>query len=91
MMEADRVSVGYEGRKVVDDISFSIGESNSLVYSAHNGSGKTTLLKAMTGLLPLLDGKIEIAGKSIDAYNAKELARMVAVLPSFRETLFLTR
>lgn len=88
MMEADRVSVGYEGRKVVDDISFSIGESEFFGILGPNGSGKTTLLKAMTGLLPLLDGKIEIAGKSIDAYNAKELARMVAVLPQLSGDTF---
>ncbi|RUQ31627.1 ATP-binding cassette domain-containing protein [Peribacillus cavernae] len=53
-----------------------------------NGSGKTTLLKMMSGVMPYGHGKISIKGKEISAYTAKELAKIVAVLPQHSAQTF---
>lgn len=52
------VSIGYEKKLVLDDISFEIDSGDYLCIVGENGSGKTTLMKGLLGLLPLRTGKI---------------------------------
>jgi ABC-type Mn2+/Zn2+ transport system ATPase subunit len=53
------VSLGYDGRAVLEHISFSIEEGEFLALLGPNGAGKTTLLRGMLGLIPLLAGRFE--------------------------------
>src|SRR5262249_56639761 len=52
------VSVGYEGRAVLEHISFAIERGEFLALLGPNGAGKTTLLRGMLGLIPVLAGRI---------------------------------
>lgn len=51
-------SLGYEGRKVVTQLSFNINEGDYLCIVGENGSGKSTLMKTMLGLIPPIEGEI---------------------------------
>ena len=60
--EADSISVNRGLRRVVQDVSFSLGEGDALTVTGANGAGKSTLLRALCGLLPLAAGTLRLAG-----------------------------
>lgn len=59
---ARRLSVGYGSRVVLSDIDSFLQPGGSVALVGSNGSGKSTLLKTLAGLLPPLDGGVEILG-----------------------------
>ncbi|SDM99896.1 iron complex transport system ATP-binding protein [Fictibacillus solisalsi] len=88
MINVQQLSGGYDGKKVVDDLSFSVEKGKITGIIGPNGSGKTTLMKMINGMLPFQSGEVLIKGKPISSYSAKELARMIAVLPQHAESSF---
>ena len=57
VIEAERVSYGYNGQKpVIDDFSTIIMRGDKIGIIGPNGSGKTTLLRVLLGNLPLETG-----------------------------------
>lgn len=52
------VSLGYEGKALLEHLSFSVHEGDYLCIVGENGSGKSTLLKTLLGLTPPLGGTI---------------------------------
>jgi len=58
----DRVCVERDGRRVLEDLSFSVRERQVVGIVGPNGAGKTTLLRALLGLIPVTAGRIEVLG-----------------------------
>ena len=56
------VTLGYEGRPVVEGLSFTVGSGDYLYILGENGSGKSTLIKAILGLHPAMKGEIRWEG-----------------------------
>ena len=52
------VALGYDGRTVVKDVSFSLSQGNYLCIVGENGAGKSTLMKTVLGLRKPLRGVI---------------------------------
>ena len=48
----------FEGKKVIDDISFSVNSGETLGVVGFSGSGKSTILKLICGLLYADSGNI---------------------------------
>ncbi|WP_156643839.1 adenosylcobinamide amidohydrolase [Lentibacillus sp. JNUCC-1] len=88
MIEMKHVSGGYGSEPVVKDITFEIKSQEFFGIIGPNGSGKTTLAKLMSALLPVQSGTIHAAGKALEDYSAKELARLMAVLPQHSSQTF---
>lgn len=88
MIVVEHLSGGYEDLPIVKDISFTVGKGKILGILGPNGSGKSTLLKVMSGILPAVEGTISIDGKSILSYNARALAKKMAVLPQLHANAF---
>ena len=57
-LTCQNLRVGYEGRAVSRDLTFSVSRGNYLCILGENGSGKSTLMKTILGLLPPISGKI---------------------------------
>lgn len=55
----NQVSVGYEGKAVLQNLNFAVNAGDYLCIVGENGSGKSTLMKTLLGLQPPLAGKIE--------------------------------
>lgn len=58
LFEAKDLTLGYEGRSVVENISFSAGTGDYLCIVGDNGAGKSTLVKALLGLIQPLSGSL---------------------------------
>jgi zinc transport system ATP-binding protein len=75
LIEADRVSLGYEGRVVLKDLSFSLDGGDYLCVVGENGSGKTTLVKGILGLLSPVQGSLVMGPKAREiGYISQEAA-----------------
>jgi zinc transport system ATP-binding protein len=61
IITCQNVSFGYEGRRVVRGLSFTVYEGDYLCVVGENGCGKTTLLKGLLRFLNPLDGGISFA------------------------------
>ncbi len=58
LITCNSLVLGYDSRRVVEDISFSVNEGDYLVIVGENGSGKSTLIKALLGLNRAISGEI---------------------------------
>ena len=50
--------VGYDGKAVLQDLSFAVFSGDYLCIVGENGSGKCTLMKTILGLQPPISGRI---------------------------------
>lgn len=73
MIKAENISIGYRGRIVAKEISFTASRSECILLCGANGSGKTTLLRTIAGLQKPLEGTIKTDGTvvMIPAYIPK--------------------
>jgi ABC-type Mn2+/Zn2+ transport system ATPase subunit len=53
------VSLGYDGRVVLEHVDLEIAAGEFVALVGPNGGGKSTLLRGMLGLLPPLAGRVE--------------------------------
>jgi iron complex transport system ATP-binding protein len=82
------VSVLRGWRSLFTNLNLSLGVGEVLGVLGPNGSGKTSLLCACTGELTTISGEIRYGDKELNPSNAKELARMRAVLPQQSQLTF---
>ena len=65
-LEIKNITGGYNGKKVIENISFSVNTGEIISIIGPSGTGKTTLFNIIAGLLkPLNDGKIYLNEKDI--------------------------
>ena len=79
-LDVKNLSLSYDGRPALKDLSLSIREGEFFVIIGPNGSGKTTLLKAIAGLIPS-ESAITILNQPLDRYSRRQLAQCLAVVP----------
>lgn len=65
VIRVENFTAAYDGKTVIDDISFDVKRGEVFVILGGSGCGKSTLLKHMIGLYPPHRGKIFIEGKDI--------------------------
>ncbi|MDQ6837307.1 MAG: ATP-binding cassette domain-containing protein, partial [Actinomycetota bacterium] len=58
------VTVAYGREPVIEGITGRVEAGGSLALIGPNGAGKSTLIKAVLGLVPLLEGTVEVLGQS---------------------------
>ena len=66
------VSAGYDGNRVLRDVSFSIEKPAIYVVLGPNGAGKTTLLRTLSGILQPYEGEVTVSGVPIDRPAARD-------------------
>lgn len=88
IFEARNVCAGYNGRRIVDDVSFSIESGEVLCLLGPNGVGKTTLFKSLLGLIPVMDGGLFIDGLPLDRRDRKRTASLIGYVPQVHEPPF---
>ncbi len=88
MLEVKNVSVKYDGREILRDISFGIEAGEIAVLIGANGAGKTTILKAINGGVAASSGEVLLDGRSIGKMRRREIAKKIAVVAQENETKF---
>ena len=64
ILKAEHICVVFEGKKVVDNVSFTVDRGDYLCIVGENGAGKSSLVRAMLGLCPTSCGKAEFLLKT---------------------------
>ncbi len=90
MIEFQHVSFAYEkGRSVIEDLSFRIGDGESVGLIGANGAGKSTVMKLMLGLLAG-EGKILVDGSELNRANLSQIRRKLGfVLQNSDNQMFM--
>ena len=84
-IQARHLSVTIGAAPILDDLSFSVSEGESVALIGQNGSGKSTLLRALVGILPPSSGSIELYGEN-SAANPRVLSQIGYVPQRFART-----
>lgn len=70
-LKLEKLSVGYNGRTVIDNIDLSVARGSCIALVGPNASGKTTLMRAIAGRLAPAGGSIQVDGHPVDLAKPK--------------------
>jgi len=77
VIEIDRVSKAYDGRRVVDDLSLTIPEGSFCVLLGPSGCGKSTTLRMINRLVAFDSGTIRVGGEDVRRIPPEALRRRI--------------
>lgn len=75
-LSVQNLTVAYQKKPVLRDISFEIPEGKLIGIVGPNGAGKSTLIKAALGLIPRVTGEVTLYGRPY-----KEQRKLVGYVP----------
>jgi branched-chain amino acid transport system ATP-binding protein len=75
LLEARGLRTGYGRLPVVFNVDLEVREGEIVALLGANGAGKTTTLRALSGMLPLMGGEIELDGKPLNGSAPDAIAR----------------
>lgn len=81
LLQAEHITICYNGKPVVQDVSFTVGTGEILGIVGESGSGKSTIIKAAMGLLGtggmVTRGDIFYRGENVVDMSVKERRRFL--------------
>jgi len=81
------LTLAYEGRAVVKDLSFTVCPGDYICIVGENGSGKTTLVKTLVGLKKPAAGKITF-GDGLDRHDVGYVPQNIHTGKDFPATVY---
>lgn len=81
VLNAKDLTLQYGQRRVVEELTAEIPEGKVTMIVGANACGKSTLLRGLSRLLKPAGGTVTLDGKDIHSRPAKELARILGLLP----------
>ena len=69
--------VGYKEKAILPPINVTLYEGSMIALIGPNGAGKSTLFKTLTAHIKAVSGEIELFGKELNSYSAKEKATII--------------
>ena len=79
-IEFKNVSLFFDNRSILRDISFVVHRGEKVVIAGENGSGKTTLVNLLLGLYQASFGEILIDGIPIQEYNIEAYRKKISTV-----------
>lgn len=89
LIKANNISLAYDGRTVVDNLSFAVSKGDYLCVIGENGSGKSTLIKALLSLISPSGGSLEY-GDGLSKNEIGYLPQQTRVQRDFPSSVFET-
>lgn len=86
LLELHGAGFAYGSRRVLDDVSLSIDEGDSLGLVGESGAGKSTILRLLLGLATPLGGHVLFEGTALNPRDRAQMRRFRAsVQPIFQD------
>src|ERR1041385_3774776 len=75
LLEVSGLRAGYGRLPVIFGIDLSVDEGEIVALLGLNGAGKTTTLRAISGMIPVLGGRVSFGGEDVTGQPAERIAR----------------
>jgi manganese/iron transport system ATP-binding protein len=62
ILEVSNLTVRYNGRPALEDVSFQLASGEQVAVVGPNGAGKSTLFQVIAGVLPPTEGEVRVYG-----------------------------
>ena len=79
-MVIQKLTKTYDGKAVVDSVSFEIPKGKVLSLIGPNGAGKSTVMGVLSRLIARDAGLVDFDGRDISKWKSKELSKRLAIL-----------
>ena len=79
-MFARNLTKKYDGKAVVDAVSFEIPQKAVISLIGPNGAGKSTVMGILSRLIARDGGQVDFEGQDISRWKSKELSKRLAIL-----------
>ncbi len=73
VLTVDSITVGFETRRVLDGISFTVNQGDKIAFIGDNGAGKSTLFKTIRGVFTPESGKVILHGNSTVGFLSQNM------------------
>lgn len=85
-LKAQQVEIGYGDRSIINNLDVEIPDGKVTSIIGPNGCGKSTLLKALSRLLTIKNGEIQLDGQNIHTQSTKEIAKNCYITTNTRSS-----
>jgi lipopolysaccharide export system ATP-binding protein len=75
LLKTHNLIKAYDGRRVVNDVGFEVGEREIVGLLGRNGAGKTTSFRITVGMIAADEGQVELTGEDISRLPMYQRAR----------------
>lgn len=82
LITCEDLTLGYDGREILNQLSFSVNRGDYLCIVGENGSGKSTLMRTVLGLQPPMSGRV-LLGEGLKANQIGYLPQQTPVQKDF--------
>ena len=79
-MQVKELTKQYDGKTVVDSVTFEIPKGKVLSLIGPNGAGKSTVMGIISRLIARDAGLVDFEGRDIAKWKSKELSKRLAIL-----------
>ena len=76
LLSVDKLVKSYNGRMVVNGVSFSVDESEIVGLLGRNGAGKTTSFRMTIGMIDMDGGRVSFSGRDVSTSPMYRRARL---------------
>lgn len=87
MIKSENLTINYDERKIIDDVSFEIHEGSFTTILGPNGCGKSSIIKAIANYNTEYSGNIIFLDTNIKKHNKKTLSKKIGLLFQFNKDI----
>jgi iron complex transport system ATP-binding protein len=80
-LAATGLTVRYKTVTALHGVTLRVRPGEVLALAGPNGSGKSSFVRAVVGLAPVAEGRIEFDGRALSSFSLEERARTIAWMP----------
>ena len=83
-VSTERLSVGYDGKPLIEQIDIGVRRGEILTLIGPNGSGKSTILKSIIRQLKPIAGTVVLSGRDLLGMRERDVAKQLAIVMTDR-------
>ncbi len=85
MLKISKLNAGYGSFQALFDIDIQVNSGEAVAVIGPNGAGKTTLMRAVSGLIPIKSGSLDMEGINLISTPSHDIVKLgIAHVPEHR-------